>query len=554
MKKLYILPLALFMLVLASCSKDFLESPQYDKVVSDYVFRNEANVMKGLYGVYDALPGDWLWAPMSHFANFLALDCQAGGWDISWTTHEFNSDFSYLQQMWYTCYQGVDRTNRFLLGMNSVDPAIFTKVDQNVVAAEARALRAWYYLNLAMAFSEVGNTGSELGPVLLMEGETYSNMPEKARATKAETYDFIISELQFAKSKLGWEPWSDPYLKNAKQYGRVTKGMCIAYEALAQMTVGNYAAAAPLWRELIDNGMYGLEPYYKNIHQINYNFGTESIWEVAYPAVADAGTWDGETNVRHWTKIKTGGQVVSGTGGWGSIYISNEWVAAFENGLTTADERLLGSIVPAGGTNPYTGEAVKSGYNQEGLSYNALLKYWKEKCGYYKPNMYVSQPHILMRLGEVYMYYAECLYRTVGADTEVSGLSAWKCLDVLRNRAYGNLHGAGVTVPEAKTYYTALRASKGYTKFTDFEFGLIWERRRESLNEYSLWYNFQRLGYDATNEFLVKEYGQRAMSPSGAPDFFYGKTMDTYRMTFPIPLQECQRNSLIVQNEGYAAE
>lgn len=552
MKKLYILPIALFTLLLSSCSKDFLEGKQYDKIAPDYIFRTEANVMKGLYGVYDALPGDWLWSPLTHTANFMALDCQAGGWDLAWTTHEFDADFSYFQDMWRISYSGIDRTNRFILGMNDADPAIFSKVDKDVVAAEARALRAWYYLNLAMVYSEQGNTGSELGIPLLKEGETYSSSPDKARDTKADTYDFIITEFQFAKSKLDWAPYRDPYLKNANQYGRVTKGMCIAYEALALMSIGDYTSAAPLWRELIDNGYYQLEDDYENIHQLQYNYGPESIWEVAYPAVSNAGNWDNESNVRHWTKIKTAGQVTSGTGGWGSIYIANEWVNAFEGGLATADERLLASIVPAGGVNPYTNETVHSGYNQEGLAYNALLKYWKEKCGYYIPNMYSSQPHILMRLGEVYLYYAECLYRTVGADQKVNGLSSWDCIQVILDRAYGKLRNPSVVVPDGKTYYTNLLATKGYTQYDAFTLGLIWERRKESLNEYSLWYTFQRLGYDAINEYLVKEYGQNAVGGNGAPDWYYGKQFDAYRMNFPIPLTEMRTNPLMVQNDQYA--
>ena len=123
---------------------------------------------------------------------------------------------------------------------------------------------------------------------------------------------------------------------------------------------------------------------------------------------------------------------------------------------------------------------------------------------------------------------------------------------MILDRAYGKLRNPSVVVPDGKTYYTNLLATKGYTHYDAFTLGLIWERRKESLNEYSLWYTFQRLGYDAINEYLVKEYGQNAVGGNGAPDWYYGKQFDAYRMNFPIPLTEMRTNPLMVQNDQYA--
>ena len=72
---------------------------------------------------------------------------------------------------------------------------------------------------------------------MLMTGENYSTSPAKPRPETAdEMWKLIIEDLEYATGVLDWQPLNG-------QYGRVTKGMCLAYLAEAYMYNNDYDSA-----------------------------------------------------------------------------------------------------------------------------------------------------------------------------------------------------------------------------------------------------------------------------------------------------------------------
>lgn len=553
MKRVYFyIILVLSLAYSTSCNKDYLTVNRYDVVQPEELFSSEASIIKGLNGVYDMLYPDkqatsdiqqnWNFKPQMAFSNYPALDCQAMGWDNEFTRHAWRPDKDMFEIGWLNCYKGVDRANRFIAKLNNTDPSVFAngETTKNIIMAEARAIRGFFYYYLAQNFGRVP---------MLAEGETYSNTPNKARAATIEdTWNFILQDFSYAAGILDWIPWKG-------EYGRVTKGMAKAYLAEVDMYLKDYASAKQELKDIIDSKTYSLEPSYGTIDTENHWWGRESIFEVAFPDFDDMG-WGAanKTDALLWTSCLTASPT---WGGWGALFISDESVSSYEPG----DKRRVYSIVAHGETNPYTGQKLTDDIvtSSENMPNNSCLKWWKRVL--YTDKIYYSQSSVWMRYAAVLLNYSECLFETVGEGTDGDGHTGWYYLDLIRERAWGNLevaiqpqfpnepiplNAAPVIVPGAETFYKNDPHFKSYTADIK-KVAVMNERRHEFLAEYSFWYDLSRTGMAA--EFLDKEYPQN--SGTGTNRQF---TFQPYRTIYPIPYLEIVRNSLIGpenQNPGY---
>lgn len=159
----------------SSCD-DYLEVDHYDILPEDFMYRNEANIKSGLYGIYDTFytyqgsdnSGDdttWGFKPNVFIAGHSTMDCQASGWDAEWQRHAVLANKGSLDTAWRMSYKGIDRANRFLAGLQNVDVSVLSAEKKVQFEAEARAIRAYNYLYLSKVF----------GPVpMLLTGETYT--------------------------------------------------------------------------------------------------------------------------------------------------------------------------------------------------------------------------------------------------------------------------------------------------------------------------------------------------------------------------------------------
>jgi len=545
MRKLYYINRMLIVMALAvltaSCGKDYLEVDHYDIVDPDVMFKTEDGINKGLIGCYDALYGiqqggkggtDWHFKPHIQTANMPTMDCQAGGWDANFSRFGWKADDTFFLSLWSQCYTAIDRVNRFLGQLESVDPDLFEggQAIKEQIEAEARAIRAYNYYYLAINFGRIP---------MLETGETFVNTPDKPRAETVEiTWNYVIDDLLFTISKLDWEPRNN-------DGGRITLGMAKAYIAKAYMQNGEYGEALKHLQDIVSSDQYELEPVFGAIHSEGYRWGKESIWELAYPD-HEFMSWgaNGQYDALWWPNYNME---------WGSLYISHEWVASIEAG----DRRGEYSVVTYGEKNPYTDRQMSDDKFGDGgaVPNNKCLKYWKRDTNY-SGNIYYSMSAILMRYSEVLLNLAECKFQT-GAD-------GWAEINEVRNRAWGNLE-IGVTsdelpdrypdeiarltapnlAPDAQVFYNDYAANKGYSS-ESWKVALVNERRHEFLGEYSLWYDITRMGI--AKEYLDIEYPIGEGDSQREVDF-----NDNYAL-FPIPYEEILTNGGISQadqNPGY---
>lgn len=556
----HILLLGALTLGTTSSCDDYLEVDHYDILPEDFMYRNEANIKSGLYGIYDTFytyqgsdnSGDdttWGFKPNVFIAGHSTMDCQASGWDAEWQRHAVLANKGSLDTAWRMSYKGIDRANRFLAGLQNVDVSVLSAEKKVQFEAEARAIRAYNYLYLSKVF----------GPVpMLLTGETYTTSAGKARPENLEgTYQVIEEDLKFAMEKLDWEPADG-------EYGRITKGFCKAFLAELYMYQKKFTEAKKELNDIITSNTYALEPCYANLHAWDNHWTKESIFEVAYHIHGNM-NWGG--NSHDDGKIWYGYMCAAPEyGGWGSLALSWEYYRSFEQG----DKRKEYTCVGTGDVHPITNEKLGtnpsySGYVQgsENVPCVYSLKYWRKQSG---KDGFVYCPISLTfkRYAGVLLDYAECCFET---GEEATG---WEMIRQVRNRAWGNLeigvqaidfpqamlNTTVVDVPDAKTVYAEYKTRKGYTSDV-WKVALTQERRHELNAEFSLYFDLCRMGL--AEEWFRCEYPKTKANSTPEECWETGDSFryfehQKYQEIFPIPTNEILNNPLINsedQNEGY---
>ena len=602
-KTVYILAGVLLMLGINSCNNDYLKVDHYSILAADQMFKSDEDAKAGLVGCYTMMlptdiDGDWGIKPNLFIGGHPTMDTQATGWDKDWNSQNWTPGSPELLGGWKQAYTAISRCNDFLAGLEKAD-----KVTASVKASldgQARCIRAFYYMWLAKAFGRVP---------MLATGETYINTPEKARAKDfTEMWDFIIADLKAAADELEWDPLSG-------QYGRCTKGFALSYLGEAYMwkafrvpdqANANYTLAAAALKQVIESGKYELNPSFTTLFDPGAVWTKECIWEEVLDEGSQWNQWSNLSQAHNWMIHFVAPPSI---GGWGTLYLSWEWWNCYEPG----DKRREASAVTGAVTNidPAWKSATNYGYNPylqqsltvgDGLNthYHFLmggeaapsvwtLKYWRTtRSNYQAP--WGPQQIYFKRYANVLLDYAECLFHLNGENDA----TAWGYINQIRERAWGNtevgkeaaltatylpyyqnmaqffigngatdivkpttyplpFNTAAVTVPDAKTYYTSLKSSKGFASPV-WLVALGQERRKEFNAEWCLAPDLIRSGFMADHININYPKGKSSSDPNLQQD-----TWNTYRnfdyvparMDMPIPTDELLKNKLCDQNDAY---
>jgi starch-binding outer membrane protein, SusD/RagB family len=590
------------LLGITSCDNDkYLAVDHYSILAADQMFKTDKDAKAGLVGCYDLMipssetgaDGSWGFKPNLFTGSHPCMDTQATGWDKDWNTENWDASSSELLSGWEHAYKAISRCNNFLAGLEAstnITASLKTSLD-----AQARCVRAFFYMWLAETFGRVP---------MLATGETYINTPNKARAkTYAEMWDFIIDDLKTASAEFGttWDPLNG-------EYGRCTKGFALSYLGEAYMwkayrvsdeATTNYQSAAACLDSVIQSGKYELNPSYTTLWDPGAVWTKESIWEEVLDEGSQWNSWSNLTDAYMWTTYFT---ACPEAGGWGSLYLSWEWWSSYEKGDKRRDASgCTGPVTNLGtdhpdwksdscyGYNPYLRQVLGTSdltkhyhYMMSGEPGPSIwsLKYWRT-CRANWSAMWGPEQIYYKRYANVLLDYAECLFRLNGADDA----TAWGYVNQIRERAFGNLevgkkasltatylpyyqtiatffgytkptdyplpfNETTVTVPDAKTYYTNLQSTKGFSS-PAWLVALGEERRKEFNAEWCLRGDLQRSGY--IEDHINTNYPKYTYSGNGQDDYRTARSFDynAKKMDMPIPSQELLKNTLCDQNEAY---
>ncbi|MEP7128624.1 MAG: RagB/SusD family nutrient uptake outer membrane protein [Chitinophagales bacterium] len=225
-----------------------------------------------------------------------------------------NANQDGLSRWWSALYEGIKRAN---VVIEKVPEISMDETLQNRYIAEAKFLRGLYYFDLARAWGGVPivtSTSPEL------------NVP---RSSREDVYALVKDDLLFAIDHL-----PEKTALNPADYGRATKGAATALLSKVYLFDGDYQNAANYALEVINNGLYTLDPNFSHTFSLDGQYNSESVFEIG------AIEYEGQENGgNQYSNV----QGVRGTPnrGWGFNRPSINLRDSFEPG----DPRMEGTII-----------------------------------------------------------------------------------------------------------------------------------------------------------------------------------------------------------------
>lgn len=508
MKKIVSLLVAI--LILSSCSEDFLNlAPQYYPNEATF-FKTKEQFAQAVNGIYASLRGisarqGYLMGEMradnTHYTRYKA----DRGLHIQY--RENIADFivddqnQWTNEMYYSCYAGIAKANTVI---GRISTSGLPQDFQDEVMGQAKFMRAFLYFNLVQYYGEI--------PLYVDEVASSDNafLP---RSSVEEVYTTIIGDVKEAIEKL-------PVVK-FPQNGSATRGaakMLYAY-VLMTKTTRDYAGAEAQLKDIIGMG-YELIPSYADVFDTSKKNGKESIFEIQYQ-MGDQGQqsdW-----LYYFIPKTTNAEMITGipdcstllTGGWNIP--TPEMIASYEAG----DKRVDPSIAIAAGTLDGANTLVVKDVLKVGdpkikeypVSYPFINKYRHAHAK--QENTDDNWP--VYRYADALLLMAECL--------------------VEQGRA-----------PEAATYVNQVRSRAGLLAATTITADVVAnERRHELAFENHRWFDLIRTGKAIEVMTAYSKYIKQ-IDPE-LPERTY--QIKKEYLLFPIPYRERQINSQLTQNPGY---
>ncbi|MEA1878200.1 MAG: RagB/SusD family nutrient uptake outer membrane protein [Bacteroidota bacterium] len=274
-------------LLFTSC-EDFLDLKPLDQEVSSNFYQTEEDAMQALVAIYDVVtyqssPGI-SWAPFIIVSDILSDDSYAGGSDANdgMSQQELNTfntptTNSIVHAIWIKNYIGIYRANLFLEVIDGIDASDEFKVR---TIAEAKFLRAYFYLELARYFENVP---------LLTETIKGTDEYSQEQNTPEEVYNQIALDLVDAIEAL-------PEIITPAEAGRISKWAAegllartylfyngvYGSDLLAGEKLIDKAAILVYVEDLITNSGHDLFENYQDNFKLVGEFGIESVFEISY--------------------------------------------------------------------------------------------------------------------------------------------------------------------------------------------------------------------------------------------------------------------------------
>lgn len=267
-----------------------LDREPVDRIAYKDSYRNMQDAKKWDNGVYSTLRGKFgggYILPQEAQADMLNAHAAFGilygefhGWDIK-------PESDVLQEIYHSYYAALIDANVVLTCLPHLTVSEKEQTTKNHYLGNAYFARAFYHFNLALRWGMSYNEHTakkDLGIVLALQP---GNISKEKRATNAQTYLQILSDLHCADSLL-----SDVPVKAGNT--EISADAVKALRARVYLYMGNMQKAYTEARQLIDSNAYPLiAPYaarLDNQNRINpredafaqmwfYDNGTEQIWQ-----------------------------------------------------------------------------------------------------------------------------------------------------------------------------------------------------------------------------------------------------------------------------------
>lgn len=440
-----------FFLVCASCNK--LEETPYSSIFTDNFYKTASDAEAALTAVY---------GPMVNLYNTAgtgASDFSADqiyprpvvgrdtytlfSYDPNYTTQKsFSRQAESPQQIWQSCYSGIEKANWVLLKVPATN---MDTVRRSVILGEAYYMRAFYLWTLAKNFGDI---------VVKTSPSTSLDTAIVGKSTQAEAFKQVYLDLDQAVSRL-------PSYSADIQKGRPSKEVAMALYAKTALYSQDWATALNEAKLVLSAGKYSLMANVLDVYDVSKEDAArqENMW--AFECESTSPGFSTQIIGLYGPKNSDGPAYAATS--YGSAFVYQDFFDSFNpvdkrrKLLDTNYINKLGQVVAQKDITPITRKGV-------------LLK------KYMDPNSVGASGAInipILRLADVYLIAAEASAQLNGPSTESYG--------------YINTVRARAGLPD-------LTAGLDKAQFVD---SVLQERSWELFGEGDRWYDLTR-----TNTFL----------------------------------------------------
>jgi starch-binding outer membrane protein, SusD/RagB family len=279
MKRIKIIYLLAFTLLLGACKKSFLDLAPVSNANVNAVFKTKSdfdlavnNAYSTLYTIYapkgsmsftgELMSDNVTVTTLAISGSFTIVDQQA------FRDYTISASNTGAYQFWIDHYTSMYQVN---IVIDKIGPAALDAAYKKQVVAEMKFLRGLYYFNLVQLYGDL-----PLVTTPIVGEEAYA----MKRTPKADVYKQIVDDLKAAAADLT-EPGSEP----AK--GRASKGAAKSLLGKVYLTMGDKVNAATILKEVVDTyggNKYDLLPSFTSLWG-NTNAqknSKESVFEIQY--------------------------------------------------------------------------------------------------------------------------------------------------------------------------------------------------------------------------------------------------------------------------------
>jgi starch-binding outer membrane protein, SusD/RagB family len=561
----------------------------------------------------------WGYKPNMFTGSHPTMDTQCTGWDVKFLDQTWDDNVTELGEGWSHAYAAISRANLYLQGLETATELSETCRNTCIGEARALRGYFYTWLAQTFGRVPMLNTGEDYSNTpVKAKAETYEEMWDFIIADfkdAADRLDWAPYQGNYGRCTKGMALayLADAYMWKAYRCPEVAAdNYKFAKDALEEILISktyslstNYATnwdPAGFWNNECIWAMTADEGDNWSSWSGKYLDTQNSLMIKWFAACPENGGWGAQYLSWEWyanyepgdkrrdASCITGAVPADQLAKYGieksaTIWGYNPWL---QDSLGTKDDNNIVVDPYKNAEGEWVGTKTRQFHFSNGEYAPAIWtsKYWRSAYADGNPwGVAMWEPVIIYgkRLANVMLDYAECCFRTGDEST------GWTMIDKIRDRAWGNLevgqdyskylehynnlytavgngrkldkyplpvNTAKVTVPDAKTYYTALQAKPnrvGTTHTSEaWKVAVNEERRKEFNSEWCICPDLVRSGY--IEDHINYNYPKDDTSGDALRDYPWSHreyTYDPLKMDMPIPAIELNKNSALIQNEAY---
>jgi len=263
-----------------SCDDQLNALPSQSKVDDNIIVDQQSAevALNGVYYVYSMCGTDNYNVPCTRcFLNYEIYPAQFSGLVESYRpgtleSHSVLSTDYAVESMWYQDYQTLSAANVVIDQMTQKPDNMFSDNRKAEIIGEATLLRAFAHYDLLRHFAQFWDINSSYGVLLRMEAVKTGNIA-KARSTVKESYDCILADVETAITNCS-------ATKNNTYLTKWTAKGLKARVLMMRGASGDYASAADITHDIIQNSPYSLETNIKDLFRVKGQNSSEVMFAI----------------------------------------------------------------------------------------------------------------------------------------------------------------------------------------------------------------------------------------------------------------------------------